>query len=705
MKFELKWLAWEITRRCNLHCVHCRSSSEFELKEHLDFPTSEAYRILDDIASFTKPVVVLSGGEPLLRADVFEIAQHGTDKGLRMCLATNGTLVTPEVCGKIKDAGIRMVSLSLDGATAEVHDNFRQQPGAFEGTLRAARFLKEYGIDFLINSSFTKRNQVDIPKVYRLAKGLGATAWYMFMIVPTGRGEDILEELISPKDYEQILDWHYEMEKDEDELLVRPTCAPHYYRVRLQKAKAEGERVKHRTLKFSTGGAKGCLAGQLIALIDVDGNVLPCSYFPLPAGNIRQQSLREIWQGSPLFKELRDFESYKGRCGVCEYLSVCGGCRARVYAVSGDYLQEEPFCAYRPRRIQEIEAHKETGSMNDIFLRACHGERTVPTPIWIMRQAGRYLPAYQEVRGKTDFLTLCKTPELAAKVTLQPVDILGVDAAILFSDILIPLEPMGVRLAFHEGRGPVIEPPIQDEAAVNALRPIDPAADVPFVLETIRILRRELAEKVPLIGFSGGPFTLATYLIEGGTSRSFVNTRRMMFSRPDLFAKLMNRIADGTLAYLRAQVEAGAQAVQVFDTWAGILSPEDYSAWVLPYVRRILKGLAGVPKIYFVYDGCHLLELIGTAGADVVGLDWRMDLRSAISRLGPEVVVQGNLDPCALFMSAERLRERVVSILRQGQGAKAHIFNLGHGVLPEIPPEQAKLLVDIVHGFSSLGEH
>ena len=352
MEFELKWIAWEITRRCNLRCVHCRSSSEMEVKGHPDFSTDEGYRLLDDIATFASPVIVLSGGEPLLRADVFDLARYGTSKGFRMCLATNGTLVTPEICGKIKDAGIKMVSLSLDGSTAEVHDNFRNQEGAFEGTVKAARLFKEHGIEFLINSSFTKRNRDEIPKVYKLAKELGATAWYMFMIVPTGRGEEIMEELIPPDDYESILEWHYEMECGEDDILVRPTCAPHYYRIRLQKAKEQGDRVKHRTLKFSTGGAKGCLAGQLIVLIDVDGNVLPCSYFPMSAGNVREQSLKEIWENSPLFKELRDFKGYHGKCGKCEYVNVCGGCRARAYAMTGDYLGPEPFCSYMPRRAQ-----------------------------------------------------------------------------------------------------------------------------------------------------------------------------------------------------------------------------------------------------------------------------------------------------------------------------------------------------------------
>jgi radical SAM protein with 4Fe4S-binding SPASM domain len=330
--------------------VHCRSSSGLEAKGHPDFPLTEAKRVLEDIASYAKPVVVLSGGEPLLRPDVFEIAAYGTGLGLRMCLATNGTLVTQEICDRIKEVGIRMVSLSLDGASAQVHDDFRCQPGAFAGTLNAARLFKENNIPFLINSSFTKRNQEEIPKIYQLAKELGATAWYMFMIVPTGRGEDIMDELIAPEDYEKLLVWHYEMEKGEKDLLVRPTCAPNYYRVVLQQAKEQGDDFQRRSLQFSTGGAKGCLAGQLISLIDVDGNVLPCSYFPLAAGNIREKSFKEIWEKSELFHDLRNFKAYKGRCGVCEYVNVCGGCRARAYAVTGDYMAEEPYCTYQPKK-------------------------------------------------------------------------------------------------------------------------------------------------------------------------------------------------------------------------------------------------------------------------------------------------------------------------------------------------------------------
>ena len=358
-EFEPKWIAWEITRRCNLNCVHCRSSSGPEAEGHPDFPTGEAYRIIDDIAGYARPVIVLSGGEPLLRKDVFDIAKYGTEKGLRMCIATNGSLVTGETCENMKTSGVKMVSLSLDGSTEDVHDDFRNQKGAFAGVINAAKLFNKRGIQFLINSSFTKRNQEDIPRVYKLAKDLGASAWYMFMIVPTGRGEEIMNELISKEDYEEILDWHYRMEKNEKDILVRPTCAPHYYRIVLQKQKEEGEKFERRSLKFSTGGSKGCIAGQVICLIDVDENVLPCSYFPKSAGNLREQSFKDIWENSELFLEMRDFKKYKGRCGSCEYLNVCGGCRARAYAVSGDYLEEEPFCSYVPYRIRKEMQNKD----------------------------------------------------------------------------------------------------------------------------------------------------------------------------------------------------------------------------------------------------------------------------------------------------------------------------------------------------------
>ncbi len=345
-----KWIAWEITGRCNLHCIHCRSSSEDSAGVG-EYNGAEARGLIDQMADYASPVMVLSGGEPLLREDCFDLARYGTDKGLRMCLATNGTLVDEGVCAEIRRSGIRMVSLSLDGSTPEIHDDFRQQPGAFEGVMRAAAYFRRFEIPFLINSSFTKRNQEDIENVYRLAKQLGARAWYLFMIVPTGRAEGAMDELISREDYEKILLWHYRQEQNEGEMLMRPTCAPQYFRIVRQQSQREGRQWKQRSLAFATGVAKGCLAGQHIAFIDRFGNVMPCSYFSEAAGNLREASFREIWENSSLLNNLRDFDSYEGKCGVCEYLHVCGGCRARAAALNnGNYLAEEPFCTYVPRR-------------------------------------------------------------------------------------------------------------------------------------------------------------------------------------------------------------------------------------------------------------------------------------------------------------------------------------------------------------------
>ncbi len=344
-EFIPKWMAIEVTPRCNLNCIHCRSSSDAQMKEV--FSKQDLFDIVDNIASFAKPVLVLSGGEPLVRKDVFEIAKYGTDKGLKMCMATNGILVNEDRVKQMKDSGIRIVSLSLDGASAEVHDDFRQQPGSFEKILKGIEHLKKHGMEFILNSSFTQRNREHIVPTFKLAKKLGAKAWYMFMIVPTGRGKDVFKELISKEDYEEILNWHYEMEKEEDDILVRPTCAPQYYRIFAQRAAMEDKAFERRSLTFSTGGGKGCIAAQTIAFVNYKGEVMPCSYFPKSAGNILEQPFSEIWE-SDLFRELRDFSSYKGKCGVCEYLDVCGGCRARAYAVTGDYMDEEPFCDYIP---------------------------------------------------------------------------------------------------------------------------------------------------------------------------------------------------------------------------------------------------------------------------------------------------------------------------------------------------------------------
>ncbi len=343
--------------------------------------------------------------------------------------------------------------------------------------------------------------------------------------------------------------------------------------------------------------------------------------------------------------------------------------------------------------------------MNDTFLKACRGEAVPYTPIWIMRQAGRYLPEYHTVRDRFTFLELCKTPEAAAEVTLQPVDILGVDAAILFSDILVPLEKMGAPLDFIESRGPVFAHPIRDEAAVDRLVVPDPELELTYVLDTIRILRRELANKVPLIGFSGAPFTLATYLIEGGGSKTYWQTKKMMYQAPAVYKKLLEKITACTINYLQAQAAAGAQALQIFDSWAGVLAPDDYAEFALPYVQWIVRELkdTGVPVIYFANNGATLLEMAKTCGADVLGLDWRVTIEDAVARLGQGVSLQGNLDPIALLLPEEKLAGKVERIIAQGRKARGHIFNLGHGIQPETPPEKAKLLVQLVHELSGKG--
>ncbi len=342
--------------------------------------------------------------------------------------------------------------------------------------------------------------------------------------------------------------------------------------------------------------------------------------------------------------------------------------------------------------------------MNDTFLKACRGEKVDYTPVWLMRQAGRYLKEYQEVRAKVDFLTLCKTPELATKVTLQPVDILGVDAAILFSDILIPVEAMGMHLEFSDKKGPILGEPVRNKSGVDKLLIPDTEDSMPFVLETIRMLRRELAEKVPLIGFSGAPYTLATYIIEGGSSKNFVNTKKMMYQNPGLFQGLMEKITATVIDYLSAQIRAGAQAVQIFDSWGGNLSPFDYESAVFPHVRRAIKALKkfDVPVIFFVNDCAGLLDLVKKAGADVVGIDWRVDIYKAVKALGKKVSVQGNLDPCVLFGTREHIEERVQDILNRAETARGHIFNLGHGILPETPTENAIAMVAAIHRLSRI---
>ncbi len=337
--------------------------------------------------------------------------------------------------------------------------------------------------------------------------------------------------------------------------------------------------------------------------------------------------------------------------------------------------------------------------MNNTFLQACRGEKTDYTPIWMMRQAGRYLPEYQKVRGNVTFLELCKSPELCVEVTLQPIDLLNMDAAILFSDILILMEAMGAPLDFHEGKGPVFATTVRDQKGLDKLIVPDPEETTGFVMETIRLLRKEL--KVPLIGFAGAPFTCATYLIEGGSSKMFWETKKLMFTQPEVFHGLMDKITEATILYLQAQAQAGAQALQLFDSWAGILAACDYEEFAYPYVQKILASLKqfNIPLIYFANNGATLLDYSAKSGADVIGLDWRINIGDAIARVGKKAV-QGNIDPFALLLPKDKLKARISRLLDDAKGAHGHIFNLGHGIHQFTPPEQAKMAVDLVHELS-----
>ena len=338
--------------------------------------------------------------------------------------------------------------------------------------------------------------------------------------------------------------------------------------------------------------------------------------------------------------------------------------------------------------------------MNTRFLDACWGKPVDRTPVWLMRQAGRYLPEYMKVRSRCTFLELCKTPELAAEVTIQPVNILGVDAAILFSDILTPVEPMGMKLDFVPG--PVFENPVRTIADVERLRIPQMEEDVPYVLEAIRILRRELATKVPLIGFGGAPFTLACYMVEGKGSKDFAQIKRMMYGAPEVYGALMEKVTAMDTVYLNAQIGAGAQAIQIFDTWGGILSPADYERFVLPYTTKLIGGLyrSGIPVIHFVKGAGSMLDVVKKAGGDVMGLDWHVNLGKARDILGAAMAVQGNLDPTVLYAPKATIEQEVKRILDENGGRPGHIFNLGHGILPTVPPENAIFMVEAVHRLS-----
>lgn len=339
----------------------------------------------------------------------------------------------------------------------------------------------------------------------------------------------------------------------------------------------------------------------------------------------------------------------------------------------------------------------------DRFLRACQRQPVDCTPVWFMRQAGRYMDAYQALRQRHSLLTLCKTPELAAEVTLQPIQRLPVDAAIIFTDLLIPLEPMGARLVFAPNEGPVIENPIRSASDVEALRMVDPQAELAFTLEAIRMVCRELDGKVPLIGFAGAPFTLASYLIEGSGSRHYIQTKQLMYHQPEAWHRLLDKLASVATTFLQAQIAAGAQVVQLFDSWVGCLSPDDYRRYVLPYTKQVIDGLrsAGAPVIHFGTDTAMLLDVMREAGSDVIGVDWRIPLDDAWRRIGPDVGIQGNLDPVALFAPLPEIERRVDDILQRAGNRPGHIFNLGHGILPETPVEHVQAVADLVHARSA----
>jgi len=334
--------------------------------------------------------------------------------------------------------------------------------------------------------------------------------------------------------------------------------------------------------------------------------------------------------------------------------------------------------------------------MNDRFLRACRREPVDCTPVWMMRQAGRYMAEYRALREKYSLLELCKTPELAMQVTLQPLR-LGMDAAILFADILLPLEPMGAPFEFAKGEGPVIHAPMSTKADVDKLRVMDPQDGLQYVLDAIKLLKKEL--KIPLIGFAGAPFTLSSYLVEGGKSTHFAKTKKLMYSEPETWNTLVGKLAEVVRRYLHAQIDAGADAVQLFDSWVGQLSPDDYREYVLPHVSHILKDIEkrGVPVIHFGVGTHSLLPLMREAGGTVLGLDWRTPVQEGWSKVGADRAIQGNLDPLVLFAPREVAEKHAKRVIDAVGGKPGHVFNLGHGILPETPVSTVEAVVDCVH--------
>jgi len=335
---------------------------------------------------------------------------------------------------------------------------------------------------------------------------------------------------------------------------------------------------------------------------------------------------------------------------------------------------------------------------NDLFLKACKKENTERTPVWIMRQAGRYLPEYRKVREKYDFLTMCKTPELAAEVTIQPVDIIGVDAAIIFSDILVIPEAMGMKLEMVESKGPRLYEPVRNVNDINRLKKVDPVKDLKYVLDAISLTKKELNERVPLIGFSGSPWTLMTYMVEGRGSKNFSEVKKFIYNQPEAAHRLLGMIADAVAEYLSAKLEAGADAVQIFDTWGGILSPHDFEEFSLRYIKEVISKInrKDQPIIVFAKGVHYSIEKLADSGADVLGLDWTMNLGEVRNKVGTKVALQGNLDPTVLYAGKDKIFEETVRVLNSYGKGSGHIFNLGHGILPDIDPENVKFLVSTI---------
>ena len=342
-----RMIAWEVTRSCNLACVHCRAAS------HLgpypgELSTKQCLCLIDDIANASRPVIILTGGEPLLRPDIYEIAAYGTQKGLRMVMATNGTLVDESVARRMIESGIQRVSISIDGKDAQSHDVFRNQPGAFDGAIRGIEAMKSVGMEFQINTTITNTNLHQIKDIYSLALNIGAAAHHIFLLVPTGRGKDLAEQAITAADYEKTLMWFHQ-ESLTCEIQLKATCAPHYFRIMHQNRPKEKKVMKKAGGHFHES-TRGCLGGITFCFISHVGQVQPCGYLELDCGNVQKQSFGEIWETSEVFRNLRDYSNYGGKCGRCEFIKVCGGCRARAYEATGDYLAEEPLCLYEPKR-------------------------------------------------------------------------------------------------------------------------------------------------------------------------------------------------------------------------------------------------------------------------------------------------------------------------------------------------------------------